>query len=265
MEKRAMGKETLIRTSIDSMEVHANGQASHTRDLRLEILDLRQRLKQAEDLASRHAVMLREGDHRIKNSLQIVASLMTLQAARENSASIRDALNGAAARVRSVAGIHDALQGTTGADTVDLGRVLHTMCASLQDMAGDEGHISIIANVQSLRAPVALAQPIALAVNELAVNALRHAFPGRNAGAIQVSLARLDDAVCITVADNGVGLPENYAGGQGYGMKLLAMVIRQIGGDLQIANEGGTQFTIRAPLASSLAINSVWDSQSVRA
>ena len=43
------------------------------------------------------------------------------------------------------------------------------------------------------------------------------------------------------------------------------MVIRQIGGDLQIANEGGTQFTIRAPLASSLAINSVWDSQSVRA
>lgn len=101
--------------------------------------------------------MLREGDHRIKNSLQIVASLMTLQAARENSASIRDALNGAAARVRSVAGIHDALPGTTGADTVDLGRVLHTMCASLQDMAGDEGHISIIANVQSLRAPVALA------------------------------------------------------------------------------------------------------------
>lgn len=196
------------------MEVHANGQGSHTRDLRLEILDLRQRLKQAEDLASRHAVMLREGDHRIKNSLQIVASLMTLQAARENSASIRDALNGAAARVRSVAGIHDALQGTTGADTVDLGRVLHTMCASLQDMAVTKGNITI-ANVQLLRAPVALAQPIALAVNELAVNALRHAFPGRNAGAIQVSLARLDDAVCITVADNGVG-PGKLRGRSGW-------------------------------------------------
>ena len=205
--------------------------------------------------------MLREGDHRIKNGLQIVASLMTLQAAREESASVRDALNGAAARVRSVAGIHDALQGTTGPDTVDLGGVLETMCASLQDMAGDEGHISVIANAQPLQAPVALAQPLALAVNELAVNALRHAFPGRNTGAVQVSLARVDDDVCIIVSDDGVGLPANYAAGQGYGMKLVAMVIKQIGSDLQIANEVGTQFTIRARPASSLAVKLVSDSQ----
>ncbi len=256
-----MGKETLICAPFNSTKIDANGKLHHRRDLRLEILDLRERLKESEDIRLRHVVMLREGDHRIKNSLQIVASLMVLQAAREDSASVCDALKGAAARVRSVAVIHDALQGTTGADTVDLGRVLETMCVSLQEMAGDEGRISVVANIQSLRVPVALAQPLALAVNELAVNALRHAFPGRNTGAVQVGLARTGDDVCITVADNGVGVPENYAAGQGYGMKLVAMVIKQIGGDLQMGNEGGTQFIVRAPLGSSLAVKLVTNSQ----
>jgi len=69
-----MGKETLVCTSINSAKIDANGRPSQKRNLRLEILDLRQRLKGAEDPASRHAVMLREGDHRIKNGLQIVAS-----------------------------------------------------------------------------------------------------------------------------------------------------------------------------------------------
>ena len=256
-----MEKEVLICTSTDSVKVQDSGKPPPKRDLRLEILDLRQRLKRAEEVASRHAVMLREGDHRIKNSLQIVASLMTLQAAREESDSVRNALTGAAARVRSVAGIHDALQGTTGADTVDLGGTLEAMCASLQDMAGDEGHISVIANTRPLQAPVALAQPLALAVNELVVNSLRHAFPGRNMGSVQVSLARVDDEVYITVADDGVGLPDGYAAGRGYGMKLVAMVIKQIGGELQIAHEGGTKFTIRAPLPSSLAVELVSDPQ----
>jgi two-component sensor histidine kinase len=192
--------------------------------------------------------MLREADHRIKNSLQIVSSLMTLQASRETSTAVRDALTGAAARVRSIAGIHDALQGKIGEDTVDLGAVLGIMCTSLQVMAGDEDHISVITSVQELLVPVAFAQPIVLAVNELVVNALRHAFKGRDAGMVWVNLARDSEGVCITVTDNGIGLPDNYAAGQGYGLRLVTMMTKQVEGDLRIESRAGACFTIRAQL-----------------
>jgi len=243
-----MAKETSDCASIDLVQARANGEAPTQRDLRLEVLDLRQRLRQTEIVASRHAVMLREADHRIKNSLQIVASLMALQASREANTAARDALSAAAARVRSIAGIHDALQGTIGEDTVDLGAVLGNMCTSLQAMAGDEGHISVITTVQELQAPVAFAQPVVLAVNELVVNALRHAFKGRNAGSVWVSLARDNDDVLITVSDNGVGLPDNYAAGQGYGLRLVTMMTKQVEGDLRIQSKIGASFTIRAQL-----------------
>ena len=245
-----MEKETL--NCILLNRAAADGKPAVRRNLRLEVLDLRQRLKACQEAASRHAVMLREGDHRIKNSLQIVASLMTLQAGRETSASVCNALESAAGRVRAIGGIHDALQGSIGVDTVDLGAVLSTMCASLQTMASDEGHISIIAKAEPLQVPVALAQPLALAVNELIVNALRHAFPGMNAGVVLVSLAHTDDDMSVTVADDGVGLPDGYAVGRGYGMQLVAMITKQVGGELRVEREDGAEFTIRVPLVAPL-------------
>lgn len=241
-----MGKESSGCASIDLEKADATGNSPPRRDLRLEILDLRHRLELSELTASRHKVMIREADHRIKNSLQIVASLMSLQATRASNAATRDALSGAAARVRSIAGIHDALQGTMGEDTVDLGAVLGTMCTSLQTMAGDEGHISVITDVQTLQVPVAFAEPIVLAVNELVVNALRHAFKDRNTGWVWVSAFRDIDDVCITVADNGKGLPANYANGQGYGLRLVTMMTKQVRGDLRIESKAGASFTIRA-------------------
>ena len=81
-----------------------------------EIVDLRTLLKTAERVASRSAIMIREADHRIKNSLQIVSSLMSLKAKRQDNASARDALLSAATQIQSIARIHDALQKEGGAD-----------------------------------------------------------------------------------------------------------------------------------------------------
>ena len=251
-----MKKETLTCASICAVKDDAENRSSPKRDLRLEVLELRRLLKQSEDVASRHTVMLREGDHRIKNSLQIVASLMTLQSNREESASARDALQGAAARVRSIALIHDALQATSGADCVDLGAVLQAMCESLQAMAGDDGEISVLVESESLHTPVVLAQPLALAVNELVVNALRHAFTDGRRGSVRVAVAAFEGSLCITVTDDGVGLPEGYAVGRGYGMKMVSMMTKQVSGTLHVENKEGATFTIRAPLNGLLRVGS---------
>lgn len=219
------------------------------RDLRLEVLEMRQRLKAMEDAAARNVVMLREADHRIKNSLQLVSSLMNLQARRETSTAARDALHLAATRVSSIGSIHDALQVSAGGGLIDLGGALGLACASLQRMAGDAGHIDVAVETMSLPMSVTQAQPLILAVNELVVNALRHAFPGRDHGRIQVSLTRDGNRLHITVADDGVGLAADYANGHGYGMSLVTMMIKQAGATLRAESRDGSCFTIDAPLA----------------
>jgi two-component system, sensor histidine kinase PdtaS len=220
-------------------------------DLRQENVRLRQSLKLAENIASRYTMMLREGDHRIKNSLQIVSSLMNLQAQREASETARDALRAAAARVQSIAGIHDALQVSGGEDWVDIGTILQIMCESLQSMAGDPDRIAIVVEAEPIQAPVALAQPIVLAINELVVNALRHAFPANRVGRIYIGVVRIADELRIVVADDGIGLPDGYADGRGYGMTLVRMMVNQVGGEFRVDSKAGATFSLSAPAPSA--------------
>jgi two-component system, sensor histidine kinase PdtaS len=215
---------------------------------RLEIARLGKCLALAELAAARCAVMMREGDHRIKNSLQIVSSLMTLEARREeNNPSASQVLRTAAARIQSVARMHDALQLSGGEDVVDLGSVLKKMCESLQAMGGGSGAVTVRVSAEPIKAPVAYAQPIVLAVNELVVNALRHAFPDGRSGAIDITLKQIDGAVHVGVADDGVGLAADHDSGRGYGMKLVHMMASQIGGALRVDGQAGTRFTVVAP------------------
>ena len=215
--------------------------------IRAENSRLRRLLAKADDVASRYAVMQRECDHRIKNSLQIVSGLIYMQARREESPSAGIALRAAAARIQSIARIHDALQASQGEDAVALGDVLEIMCKSLQEMAGDPLAVEVLVHAEPIQAPVTLAQPIVLAVNELVVNALRHAFPAGRAGTVLVSVTQADGELRVVVADDGVGLPDAYTEGSGYGMTLVRAMAKQIGGALHVENKGGARFTLTAP------------------
>jgi two-component sensor histidine kinase len=218
-------------------------------DLLRENESLRATVKAAENIAARHAALLREGDHRIKNSLQIVSSLMNMQAGREQSASAAASIRTAASRVHSIAQIHDSLQLGGGAGEIDLGDVLQGMCGALQDMAGEAFGVTIKVTAGRILLPIAIAQPVVLAVNELVLNSLRHGFPNGRGGVLEVIAAKLDGELRVTVADNGVGLPPSYDEGAGYGMKLVRMMVEQTAGELHIANRGGAAFMMAVPLA----------------
>lgn len=220
-----------------------------------EIVDLRTLLTTAERLASRTAIMMREADHRIKNSLQIVSSLMILKARRHDDAPARDALLSASNQIQSIGRIHDALQKDGGADEVDLGEMLTTMCGALREMAADPCRIEVVISAERIMTPVSLAQPLMLAVNEMVVNALRHACPDGRAGMVRIQATALDRELCVIVADDGVGLPPDYAKGRGYGMKLVRAMVEQICGELYAQSRNGASFTIFAPIPQSLQIS----------
>ncbi|MGE0185911.1 MAG: sensor histidine kinase [Hyphomonadaceae bacterium] len=207
---------------------------------------------QARGVAARYELLLREGDHRIKNSLQVVASLLGLQARREKSAATRDALQAATTRIQAVARIHDALQLDGGEDVVDIGALIATMSKSLHAMAGEPSSIEIIVHAEPIPAPLKLAQPMVLAVNELVLNALRHAFPDGRRGTVVITVAQSCGRLEISVADNGAGLPAGYAEGRGYGMTLVRAMIAKVGGRLDANSSAGARFTLSAPLSMTL-------------
>ncbi|MCR6645857.1 MAG: sensor histidine kinase [Terricaulis sp.] len=207
--------------------------------------------------AARYELLLREGDHRIKNSLQVVANLLSLQARRAPSADTRAALGAASARVMAVARIHDALQLNGCHDSVDVGALIEAMCQSVYAMAGDPRSIKIEVAAEPIEAPLSLARPLLLAVNELVINALRHAFPHDRGGAVIVTATKNDRQVCVSVADNGVGLPPDYAEGRGYGMTLVRAMIAKLGGTLDAESANGARFTLTAPLLLADPVNFV--------
>jgi len=220
------------------------------RRLELENERLRDICEKSRDMAERYDLLLREGDHRIKNSLQVVASLLGMQARREANADVQVALRAAAARIVAVARIHDALQLQGSHDLVDLGALIQTMCESLHTMAGAPASTRIVVESEPILAPLALAQPIVLAVNELVINALRHAFPDNLDGSVRITVTNTARQLTVSVADDGVGLPANYASGRGYGMTLVRAMITKIGGQLDAENRAGACFTLTAPLAT---------------
>jgi two-component sensor histidine kinase len=222
-------------------------------DLRCENVRLRELLQAAEKKAAQSAIMLREADHRIKNSLQIVASRLSLQARREQDTPSAEVLRAAAIRIHAVSRLHDALQAGDGNGLLNLGSVFEKMTESLREMCGLDSPVAIQVIAEPVLAPLTFAQPVVLAVNELVLNALRHGYPHGRTGVVRISLFRTDHALRIIVADDGVGLPQDFMSAAGYGMKLVHMIAKQVGATLHADRVSGARFSLVAPGVYALA------------
>lgn len=236
-------------TAIGVAKSGKSNAALRARNLRSEIHRLRQQLSDCEQNTQKQTMMVREGDHRIKNSLQMIASLMRLQARREADPTVRVALSSAAARVTSVGSIHDALHTTFALDSIDLSATLKKMCASLQAITCDQGNIRIVVDIEPLEVPISLAQPITISVAELVTNAIRHAFSEGHDGTVRVSGIRTRDGIEIAVSDDGHGFSALSEANMGFGMRLVSMLVAKTGGQLQLKNESGAHFTMHIPLS----------------
>ncbi len=196
-------------------------------------------------------VMLQEVNHRVKNNLQLVTSLLALQAERSTSSEVRASLHEACARIGVVAGMHQRLYVSSGQETVDLTAYLEEL--SKETIAALDGAKTIqLTFASDARFPVMLddAVSIALLVNELLTNAVKYAFHGGNGGTISVSIAQRAADVVITIADNGKGLPSDFdpASSGGLGMLIVTALVNQVGGALSVTPaRSGAHFIITIP------------------
>ncbi|WP_084112762.1 sensor histidine kinase [Belnapia moabensis] len=199
-----------------------------------------------EALAARE-LLQREADHRIKNSLQLVGSLLRMHRSRMEDREAVAALGDAIGRVDAVAQAHLALQQSHDLRTVDLGQMVRQLCARFGQL---NPHVSSRCGAEGgLELDAERAIPLCLVVGELLTNALRHAYPPGATGSVSVDAMAADGVLTVTVADRGAGMAAE-AGPSGLGSTVVRALSRQIGAEVatRSAPGQGTTVTLRLPL-----------------
>ncbi len=197
--------------------------------------------------------LVREVHHRVKNNLQVVYSLFSLQSYMSEGHSVADVLLEGQSRVKAMSLIHEMLYASPDLARIDFANYLRTLSRHLYNTyRPDDSEIGLQVQAIEMWLDLDVAVPCGLIVNELLSNALKHAFRDRVSGAIGVELAQAGDTdVRLTVADDGIGLPPelDWRYPTTLGLQLALMLTRQLGGRLEVDCAGGTRFDITFPPA----------------
>jgi two-component sensor histidine kinase len=202
--------------------------------------------RRKDDLLAKNSMMLRELQHRVANSLQIIASVLMQSARRVQSDEARAHLHDAHQRVMSVAEVQKQLS-STGMSDVDLKIYLTDLCRSIgASMIRDAKHISLEVRADHQMAGADLSISLGLITTELVINALKHAFRDDRSGAIVVDYRTDGASWVLAIGDNGVGMPAGRAGVKdGLGTTIVAALARRLDADVTIAEANpGTKVSI---------------------
>jgi two-component sensor histidine kinase len=171
-----------------------------------DVTELRRRDRQ---IMSKDAT-IREIHHRVKNNLQTVAALLRLQARRVSVPEARIALEESMRRVSSIALVHDTLSGSID-EEIDFDAIVDRLLGMLGDVMGSAGRVRLRRQGTFGDIPAEIATPLVLVITELVQNALEHAFGDGGAGQVTVAAERRAGALTMSVLDDGVGLPSDFA------------------------------------------------------
>ncbi|MDQ0252826.1 ribose transport system ATP-binding protein [Evansella vedderi] len=193
------------------------------------------------------SALLQESHHRIKNNLQSIVGLMTLQkqfVKKNSEKSITDTLDNIISRVKSIAAVHDLLsKERLGRSIINVREIIE----AIVNFNHVDPDISIYLDLDDIFIPYSKASSIALIINELVTNCLKHAFDHLTEGVIHIKCKRIQELVCITVNDNGNGLPEDFDVNKldSLGLSILHSIVRnEFKGEMKFFHKDGTSVFI---------------------
>lgn len=207
-----------------------------------------EKLRQALD---EKEALLKEIHHRVKNNLQVISSLLKLQAEKTTNGDAQDALLGGINRIKSMAIIHEKLYQSQDLAWINMGEYLEELVNSLLVSYGKRAEkVDVQFDIAQVSLGIDKAIPCALIVNELVTNSLKHAFPEARKGKINIGLLpATSESYELTVSDNGIGMSENLdlSSMETLGLQLVDMLVRQLRGSMKLKIKHGTKFRIRFP------------------
>jgi PAS domain S-box-containing protein len=192
-------------------------------------------------------LLLREIHHRVKNNLQVISSLLNLQSSYIDDPGVTAVLRDSQGRIMSMSMIHEKLYRSGNLADIDVRGYLEGLARSIMfSYMRPDQHVDLKFEMDDIRLNVDTIMPLGLIVNELVTNAFKYAFPD-GGGEVRVSLRRDGDGFLLTVADDGVGLPDdfNLDSLRSLGMLLVRNLTDQLNGELEYTSNGGTEFRVR--------------------
>lgn len=217
--------------------------------------EIEERLKQLKASLREKDILLKEVHHRVKNNLQVISSLIDLQASRLPDASVRSLFCDTRDRVRSMALVHEKLYQSQNLAETELaaytGNLMRQLFAAHAEVSAK---IRLHLELDPVVLPVDMAIPCGLILSEMATNSLKHAFVGREQGSIHVELKGLGrKSVRLLYQDDGRGFPPDldWQKADSLGLRLIHMLSEQLHADLRMRNGAGTTFELRFDVPAS--------------
>lgn len=197
-----------------------------------------QRLRQS---LNEKEVLLKEVHHRVKNNLQVISSILSLQTAHvDGDQRILELLRVSRDRIRSMSFIHESLYQNKDFSSIDMATYIDGLSRNLVMSYSLNGKVSLERDLHRAELVLDQAIPCGLILNELISNAFKHAFPGERAGVVRISLRLVGEQVTIAVSDDGVGLPEGFNTqlDGNLGLELVHTLVDQLDGKLEVKKSG---------------------------
>ena len=227
----------------------ADGRVSKVFGVNQDITDRKKIEESLDSVIKEKQILLAELQHRVKNSLSMIASLISLEEGRSQLSETREALSKIRSRVASLAALYDMLHETGDGGEIDLGKYVETIGRSVKDSLTNElKRVSLEVSCERVGLDVKRAAQIGLVVNELLTNALKYAFPGGKKGKIGLSLRAEADRIELSVTDDGIGLNPDFDAKtkSGLGFQLVRALAEQFGGEFTIKGKAvGTESRFR--------------------
>jgi PAS domain S-box-containing protein len=214
--------------------------------------DITERIETEEQIkASLHEkeLLLKEIHHRVKNNLQVISSMLSLQSMQIMDDDLKAMFRESQGRVQTMAIVHEKMYQSADLSKIGFADYIRDLTNELFASYGvDSSRITSEVNVEDVKLGVDVAIPCGLIVNELISNSLKHAFPNGEKGEITINLNKDDDnKFKLIVGDNGVGFPKgiDFKEMESLGLRLVNTLVDQLKGTIELENKGGTKFKIK--------------------
>jgi PAS domain S-box-containing protein len=209
--------------------------------------------REKDELLARNQALFRESRHRIKNNLSLLLALARIQRQGEQDSEAQRALGALIQRIEAVAGSQETLSANGHSHQPDVVGHLRRLCEQIGRTVAGTATLAFYADKRTLLVDGSVINPLALAVNELVTNAVKHAFPNRRNGTVSVTVERIPDGLRIQVVDDGVGMADTEATAGSLGTTLVRLLVEsQLGGTWTVENRPadgvGVRHALHVPL-----------------
>ena len=222
---------------------HDAHRARQLRDLNAQLM---RTLADKDAALAQKDLLMKEVDHRVQNSLQLVSAFLAMQSRAAGPGEVADQLTEAQARLSAVALVHRRLYRDDQIGSVDLSRYLEELADDMKASIGGEWASRMHTDLAPVLIPTDRAVAVGLVMTELVINATKYAYPAQDGGPIEIVLEQYRNRLRLIVADQGVG---KKGDGEGFGSRMMRAVIQRIDGQVEyLDNDPGLRAVLTAPI-----------------